>query len=94
VAVVVAAAEVRESAQRGVSVVSLNPRAIVVPMTTKRRNRPTRFRVAVHRIEGDAMCEQVRPIGVSRLEDDRDGRVAPDVLRDFQQTIAQLIGVC
>ncbi|MCL2780908.1 MAG: type II toxin-antitoxin system PemK/MazF family toxin [Actinomycetia bacterium] len=90
---------VRGTEQRGtrpvviVSVVSLGPRAVVVPVTTKRRDWPTRVRVSVHGIDGDAMCEQVRAIDTARLGEDRYGRISPQALREIQQTIARLIGI-
>ena len=89
----------RGSEQEGVrpviviSVISMGPRAIVVPMTTKTRPWPTRISVEVHGISADAMCEQVRAVDLSRLNEDRYGRVAPDTLGDIQRTVARLIGV-
>lgn len=76
-----------------ISAVSMGPRAIVVPMTTRRREWPTRIRTSVHGVDGDAMCEQVRTIDVSRLSEDRYGAVDPDTLSEIRRTVARLIGV-
>lgn len=89
----------RGTEQRGtrpvvvISAVQLGPRVIVVPMTSKRRNWPTRIRTRVHGIEGDAMCEQVRTIDVSRLSEHTYGTVSPDTLSEIRRTVARLIGV-
>lgn len=76
-----------------ISAVAMGPRVIVVPMTTKRREWPTRIRTRIHGIEGDAMCEQVRTIDISRLSDDRYGTIDPDTLTEIRRTVARLIGV-
>jgi mRNA interferase MazF len=89
----------RGTEQRGtrpvivISAVSMGPRAIVVPMTTKRRNWPTRIRTVLHGIEADAMCEQVQTIDLTRLSEDRYGVVDADTLADIRRTVARLIGV-
>ena len=90
---------VRGTEQQGVrpvviiSVVSMGPRAIVVPLTTKQRPWPTRIRVNLYGTDSDAMCEQVRTIDVARLNDDLYARLDPAVLTEIQQTVARLIGV-
>lgn len=90
---------VRGTEQQGIrlvvviSVVSLGPRAIVVPLTTKPRNWPTRINVTLHGITAQAMCEQVRAVDVSRLQPDLYGRISPAILAEIQQTVANLIGV-
>jgi mRNA interferase MazF len=76
-----------------ISAVQMGPRAIVVPMTTKRRDWPTRIRTSVHGIEGDAMCEQVRTVDVGRLWEDTYGSVPSDTLSGIRRTVARLIGV-
>lgn len=76
-----------------ISAVSMGSRVIVVPMTTSRRDWPTRIHTRVHGIEGDAMCEQVRTIDISRLSEDHYGSVDPDTLADIRRTVARLIGV-
>ena len=76
-----------------ISVVSMGPRAIVVPLTTKQRPWPTRIRLDLYGTVGDAMCEQVRTIDVARLSEDLYARVDPSVLADIQRTVARLIGV-
>ena len=89
----------RGTEQRGarpvivISAVSMGTRAIVVPMTTRRRDWPTRVHTVVHGINGDAMCEQVRAIDISRLSEDRYGSVDPDTLTEIRHTVARLIGV-
>jgi len=76
-----------------ISVVSLGPRAIVVPLTTKQRSWPTRIHVNLDGTDSDAMCEQVRTIDIACLDDDLYARLDRAVLRDIQQTVARLIGV-
>ena len=76
-----------------ISVVSMGPRAIVVPLTTKQRPWPTRIRLRTYGTDSDAMCEQVRAIDVARLNEDLYARVDPSVLVDIQRTVARLIGV-
>ena len=76
-----------------VNVVSLGPRAIVVPLTTSIRNWATRIRISIHGITSEAMCEQVRTIDVSRLDENLYGRVDGAKLQEVQQTIARLLGV-
>jgi len=76
-----------------ISVVSMGPRAIVIPLTTKQRPWPTRVRLTLYGTDGDAMCEQVRTIDVARLNEDLYARVDPSVLADIQRTVARLIGV-
>ena len=89
----------RGTEQRGlrpvivISAVSMGTRVIVVPMTTSRREWPTRIRTRVHGIDGDAMCEQVRTIDMSRLSEDRYGSIDPDTLSEIRRTVARLIGV-
>jgi len=76
-----------------ISVVSMGPRAIVVPMTTTRRGWPTRIGLTLRGIKAEAMCEQVRTIDIARLGDDLYARVDPSTVRKIQQTVARLIGV-
>lgn len=89
----------RGTEQRGlrpvivISAVSMGSRVIVVPMTTSRREWPTRIRTRVHGIDSDAMCEQVRTIDVSRLADDRYGSIDSDTLSEIRRTVSRLIGV-
>lgn len=89
----------RGTEQRGtrpvviISVVSMGPRAIAVPMTTTIRGWPTRIRVGLHGIQAEAMCEQVRTIDVARLGQDLYARLDPTTLEKIQQTVARLIGV-
>ena len=89
----------RGTEQRGtrpvvvISAVSMGPRAIVVPTTTKRRDWPTRVRIHLYGTEGDAMCEQVRTVDTARLSDDRYATVDPDSLAEIRRTVARLIGV-
>lgn len=90
---------IRGTEQRGhrpvlvICAVNMGPRVIVVPLTTQRRDWPTRVRVRLHGIAGDAMCEQVRTIDTSRLAEDRCGAVNPDVLSEVRRIVARLIGV-
>jgi mRNA interferase MazF len=42
---------------------------IVVPLTTKKKNWPTRVDTMVNGEEGQALCEQIRTISRSRLKD-------------------------
>jgi len=89
----------RGTEQRGtrpvivISVASMGPRAVVVPITTTLRGWPTRIGVTLHDMQAEAMCEQVRTIDVTRLNEDLYARVAPSVLREIQRTVARLIGV-
>lgn len=89
----------RGTEQRGtrpvvvISEIPIGPRAIVIPLTTTRREWPTRVRVTLHGVEGDAMCEQVRTIDVSRLAEDRYGTVSRDSLDEMRRVVARLIGV-
>jgi len=76
-----------------ISVASMGPRAIVVPLTTTLRGWPTRVRVTLHGIHAEAMCEQVRAIDVARLLADLYARVAPSTVHQAQETVARLIGV-
>jgi len=76
-----------------ISVVSMGPRAIAVPMTTTLRGWPTRISVNLHGIQAEAMCDQVRSIDAARLSEDLYGRIAPSTLHKIQQTVARLIGV-
>ena len=76
-----------------VSVVSLGPRAIAVPLTTTLRGWPTRVGVTHHGMRSEAMCEQVRAIDVARLSEDLYARVDLSTLRDIQHTVARIIGV-
>jgi mRNA interferase MazF len=90
---------VRGTEQRGtrpviiISTVSLGPRAIVVPTTSKLRNWRTRIRVNFYGDISDAVCEQVRTIDLSRLHEDRFAVVPLDTLQEIQNTVAELIGV-
>lgn len=76
-----------------ISAVTFGSRAIIVPLTTKRREWPTRVRVRLHEIDGDVMCEQVRTIHVSRFVDDRYAELDSDTLSEVRATVARLIGV-
>ena len=76
-----------------ISVVSMGPRAIAVPMTTTMRGWSTRIGVKLHGITAEAMCEQVRTIDIARLSEDLYGRIDPSTLHAIQQTVARLIGV-
>ena len=76
-----------------ISVVSLGPRAIAVPMTTVIRGWPTRIGVTLHGIQAEAMCEQVRTIDSTRLSEELYGRISPSTLDEIQRTVARLIGV-
>ena len=76
-----------------VSVVSIGPRAIAVPLTTAVRQWPTRIGVVLHGIKVEAMCEQVRTIDLAHLSDELYARIEPATLAKIQQTIARLIGV-
>ena len=76
-----------------ISVVSMGPRAIVVPMTTTLRGWPTRVGVTLHGIRAEAMCEQVRTIDIARLNEDLYARVDPSILHEIQARVARLIGV-
>jgi mRNA interferase MazF len=90
---------VRGTEQRGtrpvvvISAAQMGSRVIVVPATTSRRDWPTRVRISICGTSGDAMCEQVRAVDVSRLEPDRYAVVPPDVLAEIRETVARLIGV-
>lgn len=90
---------IKGSEQRGtrpvlvISAVATGSRVIVVPLTTKRRPWPTRVRVRLHGIDGDAMCEQVRTIDVSRFAEDRYAQVDAVTLSEVRTTVARLIGI-
>ena len=75
-----------------ISVVSLGPRAIVVPMTTQLRGWPTRVPLIIHGIDAEAMCEQVRTIDLARLDEDLYARIPGPTLVDIQRTVGILIG--
>ncbi|MDR1295212.1 MAG: type II toxin-antitoxin system PemK/MazF family toxin [Bifidobacteriaceae bacterium] len=89
----------RGTEQRGtrpvivISAVSMGPRAIVVPTTTRRRDLPTRVRIDLYGTPGDAMCEQVRAIDTARLVEDRFATIAPATLTEIRYIVARLIGV-
>ncbi|MDR1186516.1 MAG: type II toxin-antitoxin system PemK/MazF family toxin [Bifidobacteriaceae bacterium] len=89
----------RGTEQRGtrpvivISATQMGSRVIVVPTTTSRRDWPTRVRISLYGTNGDAMCEQVRAIDVSRLEPDRYAVLLSDVLAEIRETVARLIGV-
>lgn len=89
----------RGTEQRGtrqvvvISAVPMGPRLIVVPMTTQRRDWPTRIHFSLHGVDSDAMCDQVRTIDASRLSDDLYGKVDADTLSEIRRTVARLIGV-
>ena len=90
---------VRGTEQRGsrpvivISVASLGPRVIVVPMTTTIRRWPTRIAVELHGIQSEAMCDQVRTIDMDRLDEQLYGRISARTTADIQRTVARLIGV-
>lgn len=71
----------------------MGPRAIVVPITTRRRDWPTRVRTTVHGIDGDAICEQVRTVDIARLSETTYGTIDPGTLTEIRRTVARLIGV-
>jgi mRNA-degrading endonuclease toxin of MazEF toxin-antitoxin module len=76
-----------------ISAVPMGPRFIVVPMTTQRRDWPTRIHLSLHGVDSDAMCEQVRTINASRLSEDLHGNGDADTLSEIRRTVARLIGV-
>lgn len=76
-----------------ISAVPMGPRAIVVPMTTKIRSWPTRVRIRLYGTDAEAMCEQVRTIDVTRLNEDLYARIDPASLSDIQRIVARLVGV-
>jgi mRNA interferase MazF len=76
-----------------ISAARMGSRVIVVPLTTRHRDWPTRVRVRLYETDGDAMCEQVRVTDVSRLAPDRYAAIPPDVLSEIRSTVARLIGV-
>ena len=89
----------RGTEQRGtrpvvvISVVAMGPRVIVVPMTTRRRDWPTRIHVSLHGVDSDAMCDQVRAVDVRRLADDLYGTIDAGTLAKIRRTVARLIGI-
>jgi mRNA interferase MazF len=76
-----------------ISAVTMGPRAIIVPATTKRRDWPTRVRINLYGTASDAMCEQVRAIDIGRLAPERYAVIPPDALAEIRETVARLIGV-
>lgn len=68
---------------------SLNT-VIVVPLTTKKKDWPTRVNTYFKTTEGQAICEQIRTVDKSRLKDFR-GRLQQNEIDEIRLVMKQML---
>jgi mRNA interferase MazF len=63
---------------------------IVVPLSTKKKDWPTRVDTEFKEINGQALCEQVRTIDKKRLKDFR-GRLSQNEIDEIRLVLKQML---
>lgn len=63
---------------------------IVVPLSTKKKDWPTRVNTFFREVSGQALCEQIRTVDRARLKDFR-GRLAQNEIDEIRLVMKQML---